>query len=81
MALDRPDFLESTAGEWMNEIGWMKKSLWLKQLATSLIEKGKHVSTPPTHVGGFPVVCGTLLESVYLNDLSPDVCILEVHLS
>lgn len=33
MALDRPDFLESKASEWMNEIRWMKKSLWLKQLA------------------------------------------------
>jgi len=33
MALDRPDFLERKASEWMNEIRWMKKSLWLKLLA------------------------------------------------
>ena len=36
MALDRPDFLERKASEWMNEIRWMKKSLWLKQLADLL---------------------------------------------
>jgi hypothetical protein len=29
-ALDRPDFLERKASEWMNEICWMNKSLWLR---------------------------------------------------